>query len=108
RGAAIERHADVPDGETATALAQQRLDAGGGVETEGRAAGQHHGVDALDGAVRLEQVALPRGRGAAAHVHGDGGGLGEDDGGDARGGGRLVGPFDPDAGGGGGERARRH
>src|SRR5262245_58246056 len=35
RGAANERHADVSDGETATALAQQRLDAGGGVETEG-------------------------------------------------------------------------
>ena len=77
---------------------RQRLDARPGVQTEGRAAGQHHGVDALDGAMRLEQVGLARGRRAAADVDRRHGRLGEHDGGDAGGETGIVGLSDQNAG----------
>ena len=98
RGAANERHPDVSDREAAAALAQERLDARSGVQAEGRAAGQHHGVDALGGAMRLEQVGLARGRRAAADVDGRDGGLGEHDGRDTGGETGIVGLSDQNAG----------
>src|SRR5262249_6856905 len=52
----------------AALFTQTGLHAGGGVEAEGRAARQNDGVDALHGAVGLEQVGLARSRRAAAHV----------------------------------------
>src|SRR5262249_54817521 len=58
RRSANERHANVPDLETAPAFAQQSLYARAGVEAEGRATGEHHGIDALNCAVGLEQVGL--------------------------------------------------
>ena len=43
-------------------------DAACGIQSEGAAARQHNGVDDLRRRLRLEQLALPRGRPAAAHI----------------------------------------
>ena len=43
-------------------------DAACGIQSEGAAARQHNGVDDLRRRQRLEQLALPRGRPAAAHI----------------------------------------
>ena len=58
----------VADAEAAALLAQPGLHAGGGVEPEGRAAGQHDGVDAFHRLRRIEQSGLARAGTAAAHV----------------------------------------
>src|SRR5215813_6796424 len=107
-GAAHERHANVGDREATPALAQESLSARTGVQAEGRAAGQHHGVDALGGAVRFEQIGFPRARRAAAHVDGGDRGLLEDDDGYAGGETRVVGVSDQNAGDVGDEIALRH
>src|SRR5215468_1759818 len=96
-GAAHDRHANVPDREATSALAQQSLNARAGVQAEGGAAGQHHGIDALDGAVRFEQIGFPRARRAAAHVDRGHRRLLEHNGGHAGGETRLVGVSDQDA-----------
>ena len=107
-GAAHERHANVPDREATPALAQKSLNARASVQAEGRTAGQHHGVDALGGAVRFEQVGFPRARRAAAHVDGGDRGLLEDNDGYAGGETRVVGVSDQNAGDVGDEIALRH
>ena len=98
RGPANERHSDISDRKAAAALAQEGLHARTGVKAEGRAAGQHHGVDALDGAMRLKQVRLARGRRAAAHVDSGHGRLLEHNGRDPRGEPRIIGLSDQNAG----------
>ena len=70
-------------GEAATLFGEAGHRAGGGIEPEGRTAGQHQRVDALDGALEGEQVGLARSRRAAAHVDRSDRRLVEDDGGDA-------------------------
>src|SRR5215510_1548549 len=106
--AAHDRHANVPDREATPALAQQSLNACPGVQAEGGAAGQHHGIDALDGAVRFEQIGFPRAGRAAAHVDRGHRRLLEHNGGHAGGETRLVGVSDPDARNVGDEIALRH
>src|SRR5262249_20342440 len=107
-GAAHERHANIPDREATPAFAQKSLSARASVQAEGRAAGQHHGVDALGGAVRFEQVGFPCARRAAAHVDGGDRGLLEDDDGYAGSETRVVGVSDQNAGDVGDEIALRH
>src|SRR2546425_345696 len=107
-GAAHERHANVPDREATPALAQECLNARAGVQAEGGAAGQHHGIDALDGAVRFQQIGFSRARRAAAHVDRGHRRLLEHNGGHARGETRLVGVSDQDARDVGDEIALRH
>ena len=52
------------------ALMQGGLDAGRGVETEGRTARQHDGIDGLNRIVRFEQIGFARSRSAAQHLDG--------------------------------------
>ena len=106
--AADDRNANVPDREAAALLAQPGLHAGRRVEPEGGAARQHHRVDALDRAVRLEQVGFARARGAAAHVDRRDRWLVEQDGGHPGGETGIVGVPDADAGHVGDEIAPRH
>ena len=96
-GAAHERHANVPDREATPALAQESLNARASVQAEGRAAGQHHGIDALDGAVRFEQIGFTRARRAAAHIDRGDGRLFENDCRDAGSETRVMGVSDQDA-----------
>ena len=63
-----DRHHRVADAEAAALLAHISLHAGGGIEPEGRAAGQHDGVDAFHGLRRIEQGGLARAGPAAAHI----------------------------------------
>ena len=67
-GARHDRHARLAHGKAAADLAQVSLHAGGGVQSEGRAARQHDGVDAFHGLRRVEQGGLARAGSAAAHV----------------------------------------
>ena len=60
--------------------------------------GEHHRVDALDRAMRLEQVGFARAWGAAAHVDRGDRGLVEHDRGHARGEARVFGIANPEAG----------
>ena len=91
RRAAHERHANAADLEAAPAFAQERLHARAGFQAKDRAAGEHHRIDPLDRAMRLEQVGVACGGRAAAHVDRGNRGLREDDGADAGGKTSVVG-----------------
>ena len=64
-----DRHADVADREAAALPGEPGHHAVGCRKPEGRAAGKHDGVDALDEVARREQVGLAARRRAARHVH---------------------------------------
>jgi hypothetical protein len=107
-GPADQRNPNIADRKAAAALAQQGLHPGAGVQAESGAARQHDRVDALDGAVRLEQVGLARAGRAAADIDRGDRGLLEDDGGRARHQARVVGVSDQHARDVGDEVAQRH
>ncbi len=69
-GGRDDGHAIGTDGKASARLAQARLHAGGRIEPEGRAAGEHDGIDRLHGVVRGEKVRLARARRAAEHLNG--------------------------------------
>ena len=86
------------DREAAAALAQQACTPDGASSPNAEPPGQHHRVDALDRAVRLEQIGFARARRAAADVDRRDRRFVEHDGGDAGGEPRVVGVTDTDAG----------
>lgn len=63
-----DRHAKTTHLDADVFLPQRRLDAGSGIEAEGRAAGQHDCVNGRDRVLRLEQVGLTRARCATQHL----------------------------------------
>ncbi len=69
-GCRNDRDAMRANGKSTPHFAQRRLNAGCGVEAEGRAAGQHDRIDALDGVVRLQQIGFAGARRTAEDLHG--------------------------------------
>ena len=73
-------HADIADRKTAARFAQPGLYAAGRIEAEGRAAGQHEGIDLADGHGRVEKIGVAAAGCPAEHAAGRGGRSVEDDG----------------------------
>jgi threonine/homoserine/homoserine lactone efflux protein/glycine/D-amino acid oxidase-like deaminating enzyme len=96
-GAGNDRHPHGADGETAAVFREPGADPAAGVEPEGRAAGEDHGVDGLHGLVGAQELGVAAARRAAAHIDGADGRLIEDDRGRAGGAGEVGGVADPEA-----------